>query len=165
MSNLSIQQTQINYQSLTQLGNNKELLAHSVAKENGADDILFKTDSGTFAVSGHHLPVDKLEVGTRFDFQGQAAEVIFVDNQNNSLSDGWKSVKKNTPYALAGAVAVGVIGGGLTLLSGSSLPRALTVAAQLTVAQTAISGAVGVGVMAHAALRGSEQESLKALAK
>lgn len=165
MSNLSIQNTQVNYQSLTQLANNKELLAYSVAKENGADDILFKTDSAIFAASGHHLPVDKLEVGSRFDFQGQAAEVIFVDNQNNSFSDGWHTVKKNAAFAVAGVVAIGVIGGGLALLSGSSLPRALTMGAQFAGAQAAITGVVGVGVIAHASLRGSEQESLKALAK
>lgn len=163
MSNLTIQNTQIAYQSLTQISEHKTLLAHSVAKNNGGDDILFKTEDGVYAASGHHLPVDKLEVGSQFDFHGKAAEVIFVDDQENALSDGWRSLKKQSPYLAAGVAAIGVIGGGLAALNGASLMGALSTGAKFAGAQAVFSGVYATATLVHAALRGSETASMEAL--
>ena len=165
MASLNIQSQQLPYQSLTQLSQDQRLYAQSLAQENGNDDVMFKVGGDLLVASGDNMPVDKLEVGSTFQHDGQQAEIVFVDDQINSFGDGLKWGNRNLPYMAAVGVGFAAVAAGTVALGGASAARTLTVGAQILGFQAAVSGALTLGVASYGALRGGEDASLKALAQ
>lgn len=113
MSNFAVNGAYIKPQTLVKLDPRWVSKAMSEAKSDGADNIFFKAGQDTYVASAKNLPVSGLQVDNVFEFKGQKARVIALDNEANSMKE-----HLGTAGAISGAIAtvgagwVGLLGMG-----------------------------------------------------
>lgn len=101
MSELRINNNTLNVNNVVELDESKIGKASQAAKEDGADNVVFKADGATLVATGRGLDLKGIVPGTKFQFHGRDAQVIEVDNQVNSAREAVRHA----------AVPVGLISG------------------------------------------------------
>lgn len=149
---------------LVMLDRGKEKAALEAAKTDGADNVFFKIGDDMFVASGKGMDLKGIAPGKAFTFDNQQAEVVEVDDQIGTASEGAAAVSESevaNTIANAGWVSMilAVCMGGTGVLAP---PIAIAIGVGGGVALLGATAAVGVGWVSGALKEPADLEKMKA---
>lgn len=86
MSNFSVKHSYVKPEVTVKLDPGQALRAVEAAKTDGADNLFFEVGTDTYVASAKNLAIKTLKADDQFEFQGQPARVLAIDNESKPVT-------------------------------------------------------------------------------
>jgi hypothetical protein len=106
----------VDFERVYKIKRGQEQQAIAAAKQNGADDVIFRMNNGDlFIASRRGVPgqvneLDAVEYGQNVDYAGSHGEVLSLDNERNTIGETVGAAKWWGLTGLVGGLGAGIAG-------------------------------------------------------